>query len=201
MIKAILFDYDGVMTQGIKDGVPASRLAKKLNISAKQATDLILSVWEPYSTGTFDDATAWGVMEQQYGKKINSEQRDIWFTWEELKPLPEMIELVGTLKSNGYTVGLLSNVLPVTAELIRDNGGYQNFDFLTLSCEVGARKPDQKIYETALAQLNGIAANEVVFLDDRQICITGAQKVGIKTIHVINHEAAIAEVHKLIGAL
>jgi putative hydrolase of the HAD superfamily len=198
MIKAFLFDYDGVITAGVEDGIPASRLAQNLGISYEKAAEWIVSIWAPYSTGLMTDDEAWNEIEKRCGKPITTEQRNIWYTWEELEPLPQTLELVELLKSNGYTVGLLSNVLPVTAQLIREHGGYDTFDFHILSCEVGARKPDQKVYETALAKLKDIDASEVVFLDDREPCVIGAKNLGIKAIHVTDHAKAIAEVHELI---
>lgn len=198
MIKAFLFDYDGVITAGSQDGTPALRLAKNLGIPPERAAEWIVSIWTPYSTGLLSDEAVWKEIEIQYGMPITNEQRNIWYTWEELKPLPQMIELVKQLKSKGYIVGLLSNVLPVTAQLIRENGGYSYFDFLVLSCEVGARKPDQKVYEIALAQLEGIPASEVVFLDDREPCVIGAEKLGITAIHVTDHAEAIKAVRLIV---
>jgi epoxide hydrolase-like predicted phosphatase len=201
MIKAFLFDYDGVMTTGVQDGVPASRLADKIGVTQEKASEWIATIWNPYSTGAMSDEDAWFEIEKQYGKPISPEQRDIWYKWEELMPLLEMIELVKELKTKGYTVGLLSNVFPVTAQLIRENGGYQGFDFIVLSCEAGARKPDPKVYETALAQLKDVDVSEVIFLDDRERCIEGAEKLGIKGIHVTDHGKAIEEVHQLTAIL
>ncbi|MDB5160336.1 MAG: hypothetical protein JWO99_599 [Candidatus Saccharibacteria bacterium] len=201
MIKAFLFDYDGVMTAGVQDGVPASRLAEQLGVSPEKASEWIATIWNPYSTGAMSDEEAWFEIEKQYGKPISPDQRDIWYKWKELTPLPEMVELVEELKTKGYAVGLLSNVFPVTAQLVREHGGYEGFDFVVLSCEAGARKPDPKVYETALAQLKGIDASEVIFLDDRERCIVGAEELGISGIHVTDHGRAIKEVRELAGIL
>lgn len=67
-----------------------------------------------------------------------------------------------------------------------------------LSCEAGARKPDLKVYESALAKLPGVAPQDVVFLDDREACVIGAGNLGMKTIHVTDHAKAIEEVRKII---
>ena len=162
MIKAILLDYDGVVTAGVKDNVPAIRLAKNLNVSIEKATEWIVNIWDGFSTGKLNEQDAWRIIEKQYGQPVDSQQRDIWYTWEELKPLQEMLVLVRELKTKGYRVGLLSNVLPVTAQLIRENGGYDEFDFTVLSYEVGARKPSPLMYETALANLKGTKPEEVL---------------------------------------
>lgn len=199
MLKAFLFDYDGVMSMGVKDGIPASRLAENLAVSFEQASMWIISIWDGFSTGGLNEEEAWRIIEEQYGQPIRIEKRDIWYTWKELKPLPEMVELASLVKSKGYLVGLLSNVLPVTVSVIREHGGYNSFDFLTLSCEVGARKPDTKIYEAALSNLEGIVAEEVVFMDDREPCVSAASLLGMNAFHLTDHMQAIQQVHKLIN--
>jgi len=200
MIKAILFDYDGVITAGVKDNVPATRLAENLNVSIEKTSEWIVGVWDGFSTGKMNEQEAWQKIEEQYGQPISAAQRDIWYTWEELQPLPEMLELVRNLKSKGYDIGLLSNVLPVTAQLIRENGGYDDFDFLVLSCEVGARKPAPLMYETALAKLKDTTPEEVVYLDDREPLTVAASELGIKSIHVTDHAVAINTLEQLIAA-
>ncbi|MDB5176324.1 MAG: hypothetical protein JWM81_1182 [Candidatus Saccharibacteria bacterium] len=201
MIKAFLFDYDGVMTAGVKDGIPASRLAKNVGVSFDTAAGWIASIWAPFSTGMITENQAWDKLENLYGNPISTQQRDIWFKWAELEPLPEMINLVRLLKTRGYPVGVLSNVLPVTAQVIREHNGYAEFDFTVLSCEVGSRKPDQKVYETALTKLKDVAPQEVAFLDDREPCTTAASKLGLLPIHVTNHSEAIQQVLTLIDTV
>lgn len=198
MIKAFLFDYDGVITPGVDVKLPAERLAKNVGISIDEASDMIMAIWDGYSTGRLSADRVWDIIETQLGKKVSAEDRNIWHTWDELKPIPFMIEFVEELKSKGYRIGLLSNVFQETADVIRQNGGYKNFDFTILSYEVGAKKPDSKIYECAMQKLEGINVQEVVFLDDRQQCIDGAKDFCLNTVHVTNHQNAIEEVTRLI---
>lgn len=129
MIKAFLFDYDGVITAGVEDNIPAKRLAHNLSISFEKASEMIIGIWDGFSIGKLTESEVWQKFEQQYGRPIGQSQRDIWYTWKELTPLPEMIKLVQKLKANGYIVGLISNALPQTATIIRKHGGYDTFDF------------------------------------------------------------------------
>lgn len=198
MIKAFLFDYDGVITPGVDVRLPAGRLAKNIGVSIDDASNAIMNTWDGYSTGRLSVTKAWDSIETQLGKKVPNEQRNIWHTWDELKPIPFMLEFVEELQSKGYRVGLISNVFKETADLIRQNGVYNKFDFTILSYEVGAKKPDPKIYECAMQKLEGVNVNEVVFLDDRQHCIDGAKDFGLNTIHVTSHQNAIEEVRRLL---
>lgn len=199
MIKAFIFDYDGVMTPGVDVNIPTERLAKNADVSVDEATKAVVGIWGAYSTGELSFEEAWIKIEQQLGKEVPAEKRDIWFGWKDLTPISSMLTFVDELKSKGYPIGLLSNVFQEIADIIRQNGGYDRFDFTILSCEVGARKPDRKIYELAMEKLKGIDKNEVVFLDDRQHAIDGAKDFGLNTIHVTSREDAIKEVYELIG--
>ncbi len=199
MIRAFLFDYDGVISAGSDDYSTAKNLAKNLGISTEKAAELIVGIWEEFSTGKLTEEETWQKMEAHYGKPIPPEKRNIWYTWEEIKPLPQMLELVRSLKSKGYRVGLLSNVIPPTAALIRQNGGYNEFDFVVLSCEVGARKPTPEIFESAWKHLEGITPEEVMYLDDREHLTTAARELGINSLYVTNHADAIKYVEQLIG--
>lgn len=197
-MKAFLFDYDGVITAGVGDKIPATRLARNIGISLETASELIVSIWDELSTGKISEEAAWQKMEAQHGSPIAAEHRDIWYTWEELTPLPQMLSLVRMLREKGYPVGVASNVLPPTARLIKDRGGYDDFDFLILSYEVGARKPKPAVYAAAMAQLPGVLPGEVVFLDDREPCVAGAEAFGLRAIHVTDHQQAIEAIQQIL---
>jgi putative hydrolase of the HAD superfamily len=74
----------------------------------------------------------------------------------------------------------------------------QLVDDIVYSHEVGLVKPDPKIYELACERL-GVAPDELVFIDDTQICVDGAAAVGI---HAVLHESTpttIARVNALLS--
>lgn len=199
MIKAFLFDYDGVITKAMPDGTLASRLAKNLNISEALASEWIAEIWAPLLIGKLSEDEVFRFFEAKYGKPIAQKDRDVWFRWEDLTPLPIMIALVRKLKNQGYLLGVLSNATASTKEEIRKNGGYDDFDFVILSSEVGSKKPDATIFEAALKKLPGIKPNEVVFLDDRETATIAAAKLGLKTILVKDHAKAIREIEDIIS--
>lgn len=198
-MQAFLFDYDGVITPGVDVKIPAERLARNAGVSVDEASGAIVEIWNGYSTGKSSFDEAWAGIEGYLGKKISGDKRDIWFKWKDLTPIPSMLTFVKELKTKGYPVGLVSNVFQETADIIRQNGGYDSFDFTILSCEVGARKPDRKIYELAMDKLEGIDKSKVVFLDDRQHAIDGAREFGLHAIHVVDRDDAIKEVYRLLN--
>ncbi len=83
-----------------------------------------------------------------------------------------------------YRVGLLSNTSRIHFErVIRDREVYPCFDQVTLSWEVGAMKPDPRIFEDALAKFGG-PPKEVVYLDDIVTYVEAARALGMQAIHV-----------------
>jgi len=72
------------------------------------------------------------------------------------------------------------------------------FDYVLESSKVGVRKPDPRFYETALSAL-GVEPREAVYLDDLGINLKPARAMGMRTIKVVDPEAAIDELETLVG--
>jgi putative hydrolase of the HAD superfamily len=197
MIKAFLFDYGGVMTGGGAGFELSERLGANIGISSDEAWKMLEPVWGAYAKGKIVEAQLWEHIEKQRGEPVSDGQRDIWNKWQDMRPLPEMFELVQSLKTKGYRIGLLSTVIPNTAHEIKTHGGYDLFDFLILSCDVGYAKPDPEVYELAMRNLPDVQPSEVVFLDDQERFLVPARELGMQTILVKNAAQAIKDVENL----
>jgi len=198
MIRAFLFDYGGVMTNGGKGNELQARFAANLSIPVYEAARLIAEPWAAFSSGKIDEATFWSDVESSYGAPIPENERDIWNQWDTMKILPEMKSLVLRLKATGYTVGLVSNTIPPTATVIRAHGGYEVFDFSILSFEVGYVKPQVEIYNIALSNLGDITPEEVVFIDDQERCLEPARILGMQTMLVEDPMITVKELELLL---
>jgi len=199
MIKAFLFDYDGVITKGVDNEWVAGRLARNLNVTIETTSAWMKDIWTEFLKGTISEKEVWKRIEEKYGKPIDRQQRNIWFMWDEVKPLPEMLKLVRSLKQDGYIVGVLSNVFSVTKDLVNAQSGYDAFDFVVASCDLGHKKPEPEIFQAALEKLGSIKPEETVFLDDREANVEAARKIDMTGIHVSDHEDAIRDVKELIN--
>ncbi len=91
-----------------------------------------------------------------------------------------MYALIEQLKKQ-CLVGLLSNVGPLAARIIREAGWYEPFDPCLLSCEINADKPELKAY-TALLKSLPYQSFEIVFIDDRIENIEAAKQLSIDAI-------------------
>lgn len=95
------------------------------------------------------------------------------------QPVPGAKELLAALHRAGVGTGLVSNWDDSCRAVLRDTGLAGLLDTVTVSCEVGAEKPDAAIFEAALRQ-TGYEAGQVLFVGDNYYDdVVGAQKVGI----------------------
>lgn len=95
----------------------------------------------------------------------------------------KMLELIKTLKNNGYKVYLLSNINEVVIDMFTPSGLFDMVDGKILSCEVHQVKPNAGIYKSLFEKYN-INPVESCFIDDRKENIDMAIEFGIKGLHV-----------------
>jgi putative hydrolase of the HAD superfamily len=97
------------------------------------------------------------------------------------KPKPEVLEFARSL-ANKYLMATLNNESRELNEYrIRQFNLLEIFDLFVSSCYVGLRKPDERIYRLALDLIQK-TPEECCFIDDRQVNIDGAAKVGLRTV-------------------
>lgn len=199
MVEALIFDYGGVISDGGRDFEPSIRLANNLDIDQTRADQLIATPWDLLCKGMIDVSSFWANIEDILGYKVTDEKKDIWNTFETcMFPRPEIFQTLINLKAAGYILGLLSDTVPPTAHSIRSNGGYDPFDFAILSCEVGFRKPDARIYEITLSKINDLGPGNVAFIDDNPNNLEPARKLGMQTIHAGQSEELISQIFELV---
>ena len=96
--------------------------------------------------------------------------------------IPPMIELHAGLHRRGVPTYIFSNTNDLAVEHIRRNFPFfKNFDGYIFSYEVGAMKPDAKIYE-ALEKLVRRRGADIVYLDDRPENVAAGAARGWRTI-------------------
>lgn len=127
---------------------------------------------------------------------------------------PYMFPALQKLRESGdFVLGALSNttIFPDGHPYNRDVSGVKSqFDFFISSAHSGLRKPDPKIYEVALREMDalgkkkgmkGVAPADVVFLDDIGQNLKGAKRAGMRTIKVNlgKTEDAVRELERVTG--
>ena len=96
--------------------------------------------------------------------------------------IPPMIEIHAGLRRRGIPTYIFSNTNDLAVEHIRRNFPFfRDFDGYIYSYEVGAMKPEAKIYEV-LEKLAGRRGADIVYLDDRPENVAAGAARGWRTI-------------------
>jgi HAD superfamily hydrolase (TIGR01509 family) len=104
---------------------------------------------------------------------------------------PELLELVGRVRSAGVATALVSD-----AHAVPDDCAAA-FDVVVLGAALGVRKPDPEIYRRVAARL-GVAVGECVVVDDHLRNVRGARAAGAVVLHHQCVDATITEVDALL---
>ena len=127
---------------------------------------------------------------------------------------PEVMSTLEELRGRGYRMGLVSNISlrhTLVSEDLDRLGLAPFLDATVFSSEIGFRKPDPRIFQTALERLGSDPA-ETVFVGDRLLDdISGARAVGMRGVQTrqfrqeenpdVVPDAVIDHLSELAGAL
>lgn len=142
-----------------------------------------------------------------------------WLFWEMMRISrsadPYMFPALKKLRASGlFVMGALSNTTifpdghPYNEE--DPTGVKAQFDFFISSAHTGLRKPDPRIYELALKEIDrvaksrgieGLTASNVLFLDDIGENLKAAKKAGMRTLKVTlgRTQDAVKELERITG--
>ena len=105
------------------------------------------------------------------------------------QPNPPMIAWVHRLHAAGTPTGILSNLGDaMTDGVLAAFPWLTRFTHLLFSHRVKVIKPDPAIYRHAMEGL-GVAAGEILFVDDREENLAGARAAGMQAIRYTQQEA------------
>ncbi len=80
-------------------------------------------------------------------------------------------------------MGLLSDAMPSIKRVFSNAGLLELFDEVVISCDVGATKPDEKMYREITERLE-VSPEDCIFCDDKIENIAGAEKFGMRGVHM-----------------
>lgn len=185
-VRAVVFDYGGVLTTPIGESIRAWLAAEEIEPTGFTAT---LKAWlsrnAPDGTpihrlergeltvAAFDRLLA-AELRTRAGDPVR--HRDLLERlFAEVRPDPAMWALLADLRARGIRLALLSNSWGDTYPRERLA---QAFDVTVISGDVGLRKPEPAIYELVLDRL-GVPAASAVFVDDAEPNVAGAVRGGM----------------------
>jgi HAD superfamily hydrolase (TIGR01662 family) len=206
-IKAILFDLDGTLRHHLPSGGEVFiEYLKNLNLNFSEENRIRAEHWEHFyfanspeiqedNISFKSDVNAFwinfskrrllaiGVSESQaveiapnLSKHMNENYKPQVFVPEEIP------SVLSKLKETGYTLGVVSNRSESFQKELDEMNLTNYFDFLLAAGEVGAFKPDAKVFHRAIEIANA-KADEAIYIGDNYFAdIIGSQNAGLNPV-------------------
>lgn len=203
-VKAVLFDYGKVLS-GPEKAEAWNGMRDLLGLSEEKFREMYWKYRDDYDRGTLSGTQYWSNIAQDVAFPLDDDsllelkKLDVEM-WTDLN-LP-MVEWAHRLKSAGVKTGILSNIGDAMEEGVRAKFAWvEGFTHATWSHALKLRKPEPEIYVAAAKGL-GVEPGEVLFIDDREDNIAGAQAVGMLGVVYGQHGEFEREMERIgLGAL
>ncbi|MEA2493781.1 MAG: putative hydrolase of the superfamily [Thermoleophilaceae bacterium] len=205
-IRAVISDFGGVLTNPLWEafagwnenvGADPGVLGMALQRAAEERGEHPLYQLEKGEL-TEDEFTA--IVEEQLPAEIKLQGfREIYFS--HLHPNQPMIDLMRELRGRGLRMAILTNNVREWEPLWRAKLPVDEiFEVVVDSAFVGMRKPEREIYELTLEQLgDGLRGDECLFVDDVDVNCDMARELGMRAVHYVEPDQAIAEIRAALG--
>ena len=199
-IRAVLFDLGGVIVR-TEYQAPRQHLAESLGMDYD---DIDKIVFGGGTNGSAARATLGQISEDEHWLNVmkilkqpaseNERIRAEFFAGDIIDRT--LLDFLRSIRPK-YKTGLISNAWSGLRNYILREKFDDAFEYMIISAEVGAAKPDPKIFQIALEQLQ-VRANEAVFVDDFIENIEACQKLGMKGIHFRDIESTMKQLKALL---
>lgn len=120
------------------------------------------------------------------------------FIMNQTAPFPEMLQLIGDLKTRYHlkTVAVNNEGREINAYRIHKFKLNNLIDVFVSSCYLHFRKPDKDIFRLAL-DVAQVPPEQTVYIDDRAMFVQVAQSLGLPCIHHTDYESTRRALAKL----
>ena len=194
VIRAVIMDLGGVL-----EITPAAEAIKKweteLALAPGDLNSRLRDVWADGTIGSVSEQEVHHAIQTILhldGERTAAFMDDMWAEY--LGTLNvELVEFFASLRPR-YRTAILSNSFVGAREREQDRYQVEDMaDLIIYSHEVGMAKPDPQIYRLVCERLD-VRPDEAIFVDDTEIAIEAARKVGLQAIMFRDNEQAIAEI-------
>lgn len=186
MIKAILFDFDGVLTIDATGSQSiCNYICKKTGLGAEEFKKEYYKYNNDLLYGKINHENIWEALCKGVNTKI-----DISILYESFINTPidsQMIAIVDRLKKQNYKIGMVTdNKKDRIDDIVKYYDWNKVFDAITISAEVGSGKDYSEIFVKIIECFN-LTANECVFIDNQEKNLIIPKSMGMNVIY-FDHE-------------
>ena len=196
-IRAVFFDLGGVIVR-TEFQAPRQQLAERHGMEYEDLSKIVFDSDSGVraSLGEITSADHWAVVVKRLKRPADELTliRDEFFAGDIVDRT--LIEYIRSLRGK-YKTGLISNAWSDLRDFVVREKFDDAFDKMIISAEVGAMKPEPKIFQVTLEQF-GVKPKEAVFVDDFYVNIEGCEKVGIQGIHFKDAESTLQQLKEIL---
>jgi putative hydrolase of the HAD superfamily len=182
----VVFDLGGVVFTWQPRQI-IGRVFKDPEIQEKIRTEIFAHPdWEGLDRGVLDKDEAIERGAMRTGLSRSEISKLMWHIPLSLIPIKDTVKLIHSVKRSGNKVFVLSNMHLSSIEHIeREYSFWDVFDGKVISCRVHMVKPEEEIF-TYLLDEYGLIVNETIFIDDTDLNVNTALRLGFSAIKFNN---------------
>jgi len=205
-ISAVIFDIGGVLSLGKSKDINLQGhrtygvhqyISKKLHIPLDQWFDAIDSTYADAIEGKISEKKALKIISKNTNIPEAKLRKIILKSYKKnFKHNKKLYKFAFKLKKAGYKIAILSDQWPLSREVLVHEKFTKYFHPVVVSCDIGIRKPNPKIYKLILKKLK-LPARECVFIDNQTWNLKPAKKLGFKTVLFKDNKQLFKQLFKL----
>ena len=186
MIKAILFDFDGVLTTDATGSQSiCNYICKKTGLNAETFKKEYYKFNNDLLYGKSNHKNIWEALCKGINTKI-----DIRILYESFIATPidgQMLAIVDRLKNQNYKIGMVTdNKKDRVDDIVKYYNWNNIFDAITISADVGSGKDHSEIFKKIMECFN-LTESECVFIDNQEKNLIIPKSMGMNVIY-FDHE-------------
>lgn len=181
MVKAVLFDVDGVLA--MPEEVFSVIYTKSHKVDSKPIEEFFNKEWPDFVLGKLDlkqhiqdNPKLW------QWKGTADTLLDYWFRTEDVRN-EALLDIMQHIRAKGIKCYMATEQESYRTKYMQNVMFKDKFDGIFSTCDIGIRKTDLKFYQTILDKLiidlPNIKPNEVMFFDDSNTKVQTASAVGM----------------------
>lgn len=174
MIKAVIFDmFETLVTLFVGPVYMGKQIAEEIGITESKFRE----IWNPTDEDrTLGKRTLEDVIEESlrvndrycrelFDSIITKRKKMIQTSFEQSNIHPEIIPLFTWFKEQNIKIGLITNCYFEERDIIKNSVLFEYFDVMCMSCELGVKKPDVRIFQKCMEDL-GHKPEECLYIGD-----------------------------------